>query len=80
MDLQFGLWSDPGTWNDTLRNIANPLNVIEAVRGPSGDFTYRLLSGQTWAQGVPSAGDDVWIPPWKKVRAPTAPPPWPLDL
>jgi hypothetical protein len=67
VDQTFGLWSDPNTWNGTLDSIANPLNVIEAIPSGRGEFTYKLLSSQKWLSGRPGSGEDVWIPPWKKV-------------
>ncbi len=70
VDQTFGLWSDPDTWNGTLDSIANPLNVIEAIPSGRGEFTYKLLSGQKWQSSRPGPGEDVWIPPWKKVLVP----------
>ena len=69
MDQTFGLWSDPSTWNGTLDSVANPLNVIEVIPSPvkGGDNTYRLLSSVKWQGNRPGPGEDVWIPPWKKV-------------
>jgi hypothetical protein len=71
MDQTFGLWSDSATWNGTLQSIANPLNVIEVI--PSfngGDKTYSLISTVNWQGIIPGPGEDVWIPPWKKVALP----------
>ncbi len=61
------LWSSADTWSNTLAHPGNPMNVLKQVVDSKGAVGYRVISWQTWSSSVPSACDNVWIPPWIKV-------------
>ena len=60
-------WSDPATWDGTLDHPANPLNTLQVDTVSEDVFTYTVIAAQNWSGPVPGVGDDVWIPPWKRV-------------
>jgi hypothetical protein len=63
----FLLWSAAETWSGTRTHPGNPMNVLKQVVGSKGVTEYVVIASQEWAMNVPSACDNVWIPPWKKV-------------
>ncbi len=65
----FLLWSDAETWRGTRNHPGNPLNVLKQVIKSKGVTEYVVIASQEWTMPVPSAHDNVWIPPWKKVSA-----------
>lgn len=63
----FSPWSSPSTWENTTAHPANPLNKLETVEVSPGNLEFQVLEPVVWADGIPSEGDDVWIPSWKQV-------------
>jgi hypothetical protein len=63
------LWSDPTTWNGTQDHPANPLNTLKPILISKGNYNYQVVSWQNWTEKIPGPGDNVWVPPWKKVSA-----------
>ncbi len=61
-------WSAAETWSGTRAHPGNPMNVLKQVVGAKGATEYVVIAAQEWDLNVPSAFDNVWIPPWKKVR------------
>jgi hypothetical protein len=66
-EMSFFLWSAAETWAGLLSHPANPMNVLKQVVDSKGAVGYQVIAFQTWSSSVPSACDNVWIPPWKKV-------------
>ena len=67
VESTFSLWSNAATWSGTVNHPANPLNVLGVVVGPKGAIEVVVTTSQTWEASLPSQGDNVWIPAWKKV-------------
>jgi hypothetical protein len=63
----FSPWSSPVTWANTTSHPANPLVELETVEVSPGRFEFTVLEPVPWVDGVPSDGEDVWIPSWKQV-------------
>jgi hypothetical protein len=70
-ERQFFPWTSVETWSGTRAHPGNPMNVLRQVAGPKGAVEYVVISAQEWALNVPSANDNVWIPPWRKVSCRT---------
>ena len=60
-------WSDTGTWDGTQDHPANPLNILMPVLVKKGVYDYQVFAWQNWTGKIPGPGENVWIPPWKKV-------------
>jgi hypothetical protein len=65
----FLLWSAAETWGGTRAHPGNPMNVLKQVIGSKGAIEYVVIAAQEWTMSVPSAHDNVWIPPWRKASA-----------
>ncbi len=66
-EKKFFLWSAAETWSGTLAHPGNPMNVLKRIVDSKGALNYQVISSQPWPSSVPSACDNVWIPPWRKV-------------
>jgi hypothetical protein len=69
VENSMAFWSDPTTWNGTQDHPANPLNSLKPVLVTKGVYAYQVVAWQNWTGRIPGSGDNVWIPPWKKVPA-----------
>jgi hypothetical protein len=63
------VWSSAETWNGTQFSPSTPFNSVDE-RNPQV-----VTDWQRWAAGVPSAGDNVWIPSSYTVLLDVSPPP-----
>lgn len=66
-EKEFFLWSAAETWVDSLAHPGNPMNVLRQVIDSKRTVRYQVIDSQKWSSSIPSACDNVWIPPWRKV-------------
>ena len=66
-ELDLAYWSQASTWEGTPDHMANPMNHIDISEKTWVEETFTLANVQEWPGPIPSEGDNVWIPPWKKV-------------
>jgi hypothetical protein len=69
VENSMAFWSDQTTWNGTQDHPANPLNTLKPILVSKGVYNYQVVAWQNWTGSIPGPGDNVWIPPWKKVVA-----------